>query len=210
MGSPLLSRTHTTRLNLNCTRLLLLSCQHSKYLKMRPPTRNIINLAHSICLEGPLAKRAPIGRISEGRLASSRQFSAFAAPHASNKARLRSTQCTTQQAISARRSAYQFRSQYTNHGPSPGPKWTAKRSDTKPLLGAVVGATALAFIGTSIASRESVEDVENPIKSDDDVDIEDTHGKLMFPLESSHSAMISSTRRQTLISSTRCSEYSTC
>jgi hypothetical protein len=46
------------------------------------------------------------------------------------------------------------------------------------LLAAVFGVTALAFIGTSISSHTSVEENENLIKSDDDVDITDTDGKL--------------------------------
>ena len=149
---------------------------------MRPPARNIINLTRSWCSEGPLIGRVPIGQIREGGLAASRRFSAFAAPCSKNKSSAKTIRCTTEPPVRLRQVGCGTRFQSTKNGFPGGPGSTPKRSDTKPLLGAVLGASALAFVGKSLASRESVEEDVNPIKSDDDVNITDTDGTLSIRL----------------------------
>ena len=145
---------------------------------MRPPARNIISLTRSIWPEGPLIGRTPIGQFQEGGLASSRRFSAFTSPCTKRRPKLNSRPCAIQSAVRSRQAEYGLRVQSTRHGRPNGSGSFAKRSDTEPLLAAVFGVAALAFVGTSISSHTSVEEHENPIKSDDNVDITDTDGKL--------------------------------
>ena len=162
---------------------------------MRPPARNIINLTRSLCAEGPLIGRAPIGQTQEGGLAASRRCSAFAAPSRTSKL---SARCTAEPPVRLRQVRCGIRFQSTKNGFPGGPGSTPKRSDTKPLLGAVLGASALAFVGRSLASRENVDEDVNPIKSDDDVNITDAEGTLSMRLRQSQ-------LRQTYVSvSTQC------
>lgn len=144
---------------------------------MRPPARNIINLTRSICSEGPLVGKVPIGQFQEGGLAAPRRFSAFAAPCSNSKASLKNVRYATEPPVRLRQVGFGIRFQSTQNGFPGGPGSTPKRSDTKPLLGAVLGASALAFVGKSLASRDSEEEAVNPIKSDDNVNIEDTDGE---------------------------------
>lgn len=180
---------------------------------MRPPARNIINLTRSLCTEGPLIRRTPIGQIEEGGLAASRRFSAFTSPCSKSNVRLKSRQCEIQPAVKLHRVGYGIRFQSTQHEFPGGSRGSPKRSDTKPLLGALFGATALAFVGTSLVTRDSVEETENPIKSDDDVDITDTDGKLSIrPKRASlwncdRALCISKPK---LMKWTRCSKNQTC
>ena len=180
-GSPTgfvpLPANDTIRPCLTFTLPLLLTCHWNNNSKMRPPPRNIINLTRSIWSEGPLLGRIPIGQAQEGGLAASRRFSAFTKPCAKSRPKLKSRPCAIQPAVRSSRASYGIRVQSTQHGRPIGSGSSAKRSDTEPLLAAVFGVAALAFVGTSISSHTGVEDHENPIKSDDNVDITDTDGK---------------------------------
>lgn len=54
---------------------------------------------------------------------------------------------------------------------------SAKRSDTKPLLGALFGASALAFLGSSFISKEEDADADITIHANESISVGDVEGE---------------------------------
>ena len=143
---------------------------------MRPFTRQIHALAKSTFIsEGPLIGKVPIGRLSTGGQQSSRQFSTRVQHSEHSSARVRKLEVGKQQTAELRRVGGRIRWQSTwEHERVAGKATQPKRSDTRPLLGVLVGASALAYVGSSIASHVGVQD--GPVKSSDGVSIADVEG----------------------------------
>lgn len=136
---------------------------------MNPLPRRLIALKPS-CIKapGPLYSAAPIGRFCEANPASRRLASNL--QNVGKKQRPSRRWTGAKQGVSTQ-IGLRARFQHTWEKIATSPK----RSNTTPLLGAVFGATALAYVGKALVSHEQEE--ENPIKSTDGLDTPDEDGK---------------------------------
>ncbi len=135
---------------------------------MPPLSRPLIALSRSLLpAEVPLISRTPIGRIAQGEAAGQRFFGSF---HRSTQKQAGAKGWATNPPVRTGGSR-RFQSTWEKQHGSP------KRSNTAPLLGAALGATALAYVGSTFASQQTEED-ENPIKSEDSIDLTDAEGWL--------------------------------
>ena len=138
---------------------------------MRQPPRPILELTKSILAEGPLTGRVPIGQFHEVGPTASRRFSAFTSQHVNRTARAKRWQgATRHREITSSARCWNSWERVPN-----GVASTPKRSNTGPLLGVLFGASALAYLGSSLLGQVGVQD--SPIESSDGVDITDTDGK---------------------------------
>ena len=144
--------------------------------KMRLLTHKILTLTPSILSEGPLIKGSiPIGRFQNAGPILSRSFSAYAQQAGNNATRVKRWQSDVYKSANFRRRGSSTRSKSAWEQQSIGPATSPKRSNAAPLLGVLFGASALAFLGSSIVSN--VDDVQvDPIKPSENVDLEDTEG----------------------------------
>lgn len=143
---------------------------------MRPSSRSCLSLTQSVFSGGPLVGKFPIGRFAEVGPTSSRLYSVVTKQATCKATRVKRWQATTQRFAEGRQIGSGFRNKSSWEKAQGGAAETPKRADTKPLLGALFGVTAVAYIGSSLISHDS--DVEeNPIKSTDGVDITDADGK---------------------------------
>lgn len=141
---------------------------------MRPPSRPVLILTRSLLADGPLAGRFPIGQFQHVGSIASRPYSAILSQHTS-KPRAKRRHDVAQRCSKLRQRTSGARSSSQWEKAPYGVANTPKRSNTAPLLGVLFGATALAYLGSSLIPHVDVQD--NPIKSSDGVDITDTDGK---------------------------------
>lgn len=127
---------------------------------MRPISRRLLASALHVS-ETPLSviARAPIGYVKSGELAARRTLQTCAAPRG----------WSVQRQVTSRRWQSTWEKQ-----PVPGSQ--PKRSNTAPLLAGVLGASALAYLGSKFTLQDD-EDHENPVKTNDNIDLEDGEGK---------------------------------
>lgn len=141
---------------------------------MHPFSRRLFAL-NSSCIKagGPLISGAPIGWVSEARPAASRRLATTLQNAGQKRAAAKRWNCARRHAeASQRRTSARFQHTWEKpHGAATSPK----RSNTAPLLGALFGATAFAYVGSVFISHDHEE--ENPIKSTDGVDIADEEGE---------------------------------
>ena len=148
---------------------------------MPPSPRPILNLTRYLFSEGPLIGRAPIGQFKDVGPKAKRRFSAFVSPCKNKIPRSKRWQDVSLRCNKSRQIGSGARLKSTwEHVPG-GVATSPKRSNTGPLLGVLFGASALAYVGSSVFSHVDVQD--NPIKSGDGINITDTDGKLIDALD---------------------------
>lgn len=145
---------------------------------MRPPSHAILNLSRFILSEGPLIGRLPIGRLQEVGPTTSRQCSALTSQSAKKATKVKRWESATRTRVELRQFRSSPRSRSAWEELSNGPATSPKRSNTAPLLGVLFGASALAYLGSSIVSHVDVQ--VDPIKSGDGVNITDAEGTLLL------------------------------
>jgi len=136
---------------------------------MPPTLRPIVKLIQAGGVEGPLFTRTVIGP-ARGRLAAFFQTDA-------RSVRVRRWQEIQQQTSTTRQFHNSVRVKKPYPPPPPAPLATPKTSNAAPLLGVLFGASALAFIGTSLIPQKDIEQPESHIHADDDIDITETDGR---------------------------------
>ena len=144
---------------------------------MPPLIRNIIALvkpAYS-SLEVQVG-RLPIGQASKVPRAARAFSSSTQSFEQHNAAGVRRSKATTPDGIRLRRSGVIRRFQSTwEHWREGSPGAQPKRSNVGPLLGAVAGASVLAYWGSAVSSHLGIDDEQ--IESSDGVNITDAEGK---------------------------------
>lgn len=138
---------------------------------MHPLPRRLFALRPS-CIKagGPLYSGAPIGWIGEANPASRRLASTLQQAGQKRAVAKRWNGAKRNLQCSQRGSRFQHTWEKAHAGAT-----SPKRSNTARPIGALFGATALAYLGSVFVSHDHQE--ENPIKSTDDIDIDDTEGK---------------------------------
>lgn len=141
---------------------------------MHPLPRRLIALnAPRIKASAPLKSAAPIGRFVEANPASRRLATTL---QNAGKKQTVTKRWNVGKKVTSSQIGLRARFQHTWEKIASSPK----RSNTTPLLGAIFGATALAYVGTAFAGHHYEE--ENPIKSTDGVDIPEDDGKYKLSL----------------------------
>lgn len=141
-----------------------------------PPTfRPIVKLIQAGGVEGPLFGRAVIGP-ARGRLAAFFQTDA-------RSARVKRWQdVQQQQPFTARQFHNSTRVKNPYPPPPPSPSAKPKQGNAAPLLGVIFGASALAFIGTSLIPQKEVDEQEHHIEEVTPVDITNADDTQRFRL----------------------------
>lgn len=142
---------------------------------MRPLSRRVLLLSEPIiCSKGPLAvgQAVSIGQFQEAGPSSLRSFSRSTVRGINNNSSKRGArrwQGRFPQGTILRRLKSTWDGQFEDIATSP------RRSNAAPLLGVLFGASALAFLGSSISAQFGVED--KSVESDGAVDIVDAEGR---------------------------------
>lgn len=140
---------------------------------MRPPSRPILGLIQSISVEGPLLGRLPIGRFQGCSSNASRRFS-VASKQLPEIRKANAKSWRRHSYVEAQYFSSSVRRKAPNTSAIGGIATSPKRSNTSQLLGVLFGASALAFVGSSLISNvDDQHDNNNPIGLIGSVDIVD-------------------------------------